>query len=70
MIKKHISIRLEARTIDFLDNVAETNGLSRSNALALVVNITRDYFSMDQIAAECKVRGIADGRCTKQPSTL
>lgn len=65
VIKRHISIRLEAHTFDFLDDIAKTNGLSRSNAVALAIDIVQDYFSMNQITTEHEVRGIVDGRYTK-----
>jgi len=65
MCKKQISATLEASTFDFLNDIAEINNITRSNAIDLVTEITRDYLSNDQISSECAVRGITDGRRAK-----
>ena len=65
MKKLHVSLRLPEDTIEFANKVAETNGISRSKAVELIIDITRDYFSDNQLSLEHQVRGNKDGRFKK-----
>jgi metal-responsive CopG/Arc/MetJ family transcriptional regulator len=65
MKKAKVSFRLPEDLVEFLDKIAEENGIPRSRAVELVTNIARDYFSDNQISLEHQVRDYMDGRSKK-----
>lgn len=61
-MKTHISIRVDGNLVDFADNIAELNEVSRSRVFELALELVSDYFSDNQIKNELLARGKNDGR--------
>lgn len=65
MRKKMTSIRLPEEIIAYLDEIQDKTQLSRGKTIELLVSITQDYFSIDQLCLESDVRDLIDGRTKK-----
>ena len=65
MRKKMLSMRLPDEILAYLDEIQEKTQLSRSKTIELLVSITQDYFSIDQVCLESDVRDLKDGRTKK-----
>jgi metal-responsive CopG/Arc/MetJ family transcriptional regulator len=66
MRKKPVSVRLPDEIVAYLDEIQDKTQLNRSKAVELLVSITHDYFSKDQICLESDVRNLIDGRSSKK----
>jgi metal-responsive CopG/Arc/MetJ family transcriptional regulator len=66
MRKKPVSVRLPDEIVAYLDEIQDKTQLNRSKAVELLVSITQDYFSKDQICLESDVRNLIDGRSSKK----
>lgn len=62
MQKKVTTMRLRDDILDFLDEIQNRTQLSRSKANELLIDIIRDYLTLDQICLEHSVRDDIDGR--------
>ena len=60
--KQNVSARLAKDLIQYTDQIAEINGISRSKTLELFIGIIQDYFTTNQLYLENTVRGEIDGR--------
>jgi len=66
MRKKMLSLRLPEEILGYLDEIQDKTQLSRSKTVELLISITQDYFSKDQICLESDVRDLIDGRESKK----
>ena len=65
MRKKMLSLRLPDEILSYLDEIQDKTQLSRSKTIELLIDITQDYFSIDQVCLESDVRDLIDGRTKK-----
>lgn len=62
MQKKVTTMRLRDDILDYLDQIQNQTQLSRSKSVELLVDIIRDYFTINQVCLEHSVRDDIDGR--------
>jgi len=65
MQKKLTTIRLPDEIMAYLEDIQDKTQLSRSKTIELLIDITQDYFSIDQVCLESSVRDLIDGRTKK-----
>ena len=62
MRKPTVSMKMDTSILEYVDQIAEINGTSRSKTLELFIGIIQDYFTDDQLYLEYTTRGDIDGR--------
>ena len=61
-MKKHLSVKLTKKDLEFIERLASTTGIRKANMLEFTLSIINTYFTEDQLRAEAELFEPADGR--------